>query len=329
MRHERLPVVVLLAFVLSIHAATSSASKVARDFDGGARPFLMRPPSPAVTATAIAAAQDPAVIEASLDLDRSTRRLIQQGLRNEGFDAGTPDGLFGPRTRGAIRDWQQSRGAPSTGYLSGTEAQLLRTTAAAPPPVAAGTSLPPQAVSETDPSALSAAEPRASTATADATAAPTPGAAEITPGTAGGITSERPTRTAVATGNAQLPPEIMIDRHLVRADRLLADDDPEAALEAMNEVLALQDDHDLVLEDDFHFQYAQVAFAAGRTERAIASLNQYLLAAGRGGEFYREALELLDSVEVRLRREEADRRRAEVERRRASRWTPRVGVSGL
>ena len=58
-----------------------------------------------------------------LDLDRSTRRLIQQGLRNQGFDPGTPDGLFGPRTRAAIRDWQQSRGAWPTGYLNGAEAE--------------------------------------------------------------------------------------------------------------------------------------------------------------------------------------------------------------
>ena len=50
-----------------------------------------------------AAPQDSsAPVEVSLALDRSTRRLLQQGLRNEGFDPGTPDGLFGPRTRAAI-----------------------------------------------------------------------------------------------------------------------------------------------------------------------------------------------------------------------------------
>ena len=63
----------------------------------------------------------------------------------------------------------------------------------------------------------------------------------------------------------------------------------------MHEILALQEEHDLVLQDDF-FQYAQVAYEAGRTETAIASLNEYLVAAGREGEFYREALELLDSA---------------------------------
>ena len=111
-------------------------------------------------------------------------------------------------------------------------------------------------------------------------------------------------------GSTQLPPEILVDRHLVRMERLLAADDPEAALEVMNEILAPQEEHDLDLENGFHFRYAEVAFAAGRTETAITSLNEYLVAAGRQGEFYREALELLDSAELRLEREEAERRRA-------------------
>ena len=118
-----------------------------------------------------------------------------------------------------------------------------------------------------------------------------------------------------ATGNAQLPPEIMADRHLVRAERLLAAEDPEAALEVMNEVLALEREHGLALANAFRFRYAQMAFAAGRTETAIASLNEYLRAAGTAGEFYREALELLDSGELRLSREIA-------EREQLARWPP-------
>ena len=67
--------------------------------------------------------------------------------------------------------------------------------------------------------------------------------------------------------------------------------------------------------NEFHFRYAQVAFAAARTQTAIASLNHYLVAVGRAGEFYREALELLDSAEARLEREDA-------ERTRDARWPP-------
>ena len=80
-----------------------------------------------------AAAQSAEEVEAALGLDRPTRRLIQQGLRNEGFDPGAPDGLFGPRTRAAIRRWQDARGARPIGYLDGPQAELLRLAGAAPP----------------------------------------------------------------------------------------------------------------------------------------------------------------------------------------------------
>ena len=72
------------------------------------------------------AAQDPEAVESGLALDRPTRRLIQQGLTAEGFDPGTPDGLFGPRTRAAIRAWQGSREQAVTGYLDLVQAEALR-----------------------------------------------------------------------------------------------------------------------------------------------------------------------------------------------------------
>ena len=90
---ENLVVVVLLAVVASVFVAAVSV-----------------------------AAQDPAAIEAALSLDRPTRRLIQQGLSNEGFDAGALDGLFGPRTRAAIRAWQAAREQAETGYLDDAQA---------------------------------------------------------------------------------------------------------------------------------------------------------------------------------------------------------------
>ncbi len=49
-------------------------------------------------------------VEATLGLDRPPRRLIHQALAAEGFDRGVPDGLFGPRTRAAIRAWQAAWG---------------------------------------------------------------------------------------------------------------------------------------------------------------------------------------------------------------------------
>ena len=130
---------------------------------------------------ATAAARDPAAVEASLGLDRPARRLIQQGLRNEGFDPGAPDGLFGPRTRTAIQDWQQSRGAPLTGYLNGPGAELLRTASTLLP--AASDPSPPHHVPPTvNASASSATATSASTAAGtDSDPAPATVAAEVDP----------------------------------------------------------------------------------------------------------------------------------------------------
>ena len=77
------------------------------------------------------------VVEEGLNLNLSARRQIQQGLAAGGFDPGGADGLFGPRTRAAIRRWQSSRGARSTGYLDGASAEALRTAGGAGPAVAA------------------------------------------------------------------------------------------------------------------------------------------------------------------------------------------------
>ena len=69
------------------------------------------------------------VVEDGLGLDRAARQQIQRGLQAAGFDPGGADGLFGPRTRAAIRRWQTSRGSRATGYLDGTSAAALRSSA--------------------------------------------------------------------------------------------------------------------------------------------------------------------------------------------------------
>ena len=75
---------------------------------------------------------DASAVEAALELDQSTRRRVQQGLGSAGFDAGMADGLFGPRTRQAIRQWQASRGAWATGYLTRAQVEALPSAARAP-----------------------------------------------------------------------------------------------------------------------------------------------------------------------------------------------------
>ena len=75
-------------------------------------------------------APDGPAVETELGLNRRARRLIQQGLLAEGFDPGPADGLFGLRTRAALRAWQSARGAGATGFLNSESAAALR--AAAP-----------------------------------------------------------------------------------------------------------------------------------------------------------------------------------------------------
>ena len=128
-----------------------------------------------------------------------------------------------------------------------------------------------------------------------------------------------------ATPTAQLPPDIQLDRHIVRAERLLAEDNAAAAQSALGDAMALADEHDeLVLPSAFHYYFARVALDLGMHEAAVASLNEYLLAAGRDGHFYRNALRLLDEAEEARRRADAERRaaerRADAERQRAERW---------
>ena len=79
------------------------------------------PSSPAVSS--------PEAGQARLGLDRSARRVIQRGLRADGFDPGSVDGLFGPATRASLRAWQSSRGQAATGYLNGQQVAELRDSA--------------------------------------------------------------------------------------------------------------------------------------------------------------------------------------------------------
>ena len=115
----------------------------------------------------------------------------------------------------------------------------------------------------------------------------------------------------------QLPPEIQADRHLVRAERAIDEQDFLGAKTAMDAILELQAQHDLELPEPFPFRYAEVLERLGLYDEAIEHVTQYLTVAGRDGEFYREALELLDSAEEMLRQMQLERQRVQLERQRA------------
>ena len=101
----------------------------------------------------------------------------------------------------------------------------------------------------------------------------------------------------VTAATAQLPPEILVDRYLLRAERMMEAKDPKGALELMGKIIALQKEHDLTFPEEFHFKHAKVALSAGAVQEAIDAVHTYLVEAGREGKFYREALELLEEAE--------------------------------
>ncbi|MCI5038058.1 MAG: peptidoglycan-binding protein, partial [Donghicola eburneus] len=49
---------------------------------------------------------------------KDDRIALQRGLTARGFDAGGADGVFGDKTRSAIRAYQRSQGLPVTGEPS-------------------------------------------------------------------------------------------------------------------------------------------------------------------------------------------------------------------
>ena len=71
------------------------------------------------------AAPTPEAMESSLGLGRAERRRVQQGLASLGYVPGPADGLFGARTRKAIREYQGAKGFEATGYLSAEQSRAL------------------------------------------------------------------------------------------------------------------------------------------------------------------------------------------------------------
>ena len=72
-----------------------------------------------------AAREDPAsAVEP--DWDHETKRMIQLGLNELGFETGSADGFFGGKTREAIRKWQESKGLRATGHLTAAHGAALK-----------------------------------------------------------------------------------------------------------------------------------------------------------------------------------------------------------
>ncbi len=83
-------------------------------------PDPMRP-DPGNPPTGSSAAQ----VEASLNLSRTQRVLIQKQLTAVGYPTGVADGLWGSKTRGAISLWQRANKASVTGYVTARQVNLI------------------------------------------------------------------------------------------------------------------------------------------------------------------------------------------------------------
>jgi hypothetical protein len=56
-------------------------------------------------------------MEAVPPLDQDNIRQVQQALEEKGFDAGPVDGILGPRTKDAVRNFQDRYGMKATGEI--------------------------------------------------------------------------------------------------------------------------------------------------------------------------------------------------------------------
>ncbi len=74
--------------------------------------------------------RDARLAEEALGLSRSDRRDIQSNLTLLNYNTRGVDGIFGPGSRGAITNWQQSNGFPQTSYMTQGQINLLDAQAA-------------------------------------------------------------------------------------------------------------------------------------------------------------------------------------------------------
>ena len=99
--------------------------------------------------------------------------------------------------------------------------------------------------------------------------------------------------------SAQLSPEIRADAYLLQAEQAIRNGDTFRAQAAIQNILRLQKEHELDLPDEFHFRYAKAADAVDLSDQALESVLKYLVASGREGQHYVEALALMNKVQDR------------------------------
>ena len=110
---------------------------------------------------------------------------------------------------------------------------------------------------------------------------------------------------AAARQRVELPPEILADKYLRQAEQLVREKDYEGARQALEKLLALQQEHGLEPGPEEHFRYARIWSEAGAPERAMEAAVRYLQIRGREAEHYEDALDLINRAEAEQARAES------------------------
>ena len=82
-------------------------------------------PTPPQTRPGMPPSPPGAEAEREMAMNSTERATIQRWLTRLGHDTGTPDGVFGQRTRSAIAAWQRANDLPATGYLTPAERRMI------------------------------------------------------------------------------------------------------------------------------------------------------------------------------------------------------------
>ena len=99
---------------------------------GASRPKQRHAPRRAKTAPTPPTLKEQAeTAERDLRLEPADRRRLQVALTSLGFDTRGDDGVFGPRSREMIANWQKARNQPATGFVTKAQQQALLQEAAA------------------------------------------------------------------------------------------------------------------------------------------------------------------------------------------------------
>ena len=107
---------------------------------------------------------------------------------------------------------------------------------------------------------------------------------------------------------AQLPPEIQLDSHMLAAREAAEREDWRTALYALRSAEDLHFVHDLELPPDFHLVSALVDLSRKGYDEALEHVTEYLKLVGRDGTRYEDALRVLHQAEqgAKLARAQAE-----------------------